>query len=254
VDAPGATELLPGVWTAKSGTPEFEVRSVAVLGSRRMLVFDTLLRPTDMSAFAGLAADREVVTVYSHADWDHVWGTAGLPARGGIVVAHAACAERFVAEVPGTLAERREAEPGEWDDVELVAPTVLFERTHVIDLDPWTIELHHLPGHTTDSIVAWLPEAGVLLGGDAVEDPWPLAGDEALPLGPWIEALERWLAEPGLVTVVPAHGPVQGPELLGRNIAYLRALRDGVPYAIPEGTDPFYVEHYERDRARYADR
>jgi len=243
-------ELLPGVWTAEVVLPEFAVRSVALLGRERMLVFDTLLHPPDMQPFAGLADGRQVVTVYSHADWDHIWGTAGLPHRGGEVVGHTACAERFRTEVPGTLEEKRAEEPGTWEDVELVPPTTLFEHRLVIELDPWTVELRHLPGHTRDSIVAWVPGVGMLLGGDSIEDPWPLS-EEGLPLRPWIEALERWLDESSLEIVIPSHGTIAGRELLERNISYLRALDEGRDYPVPDGTDTFYIEHHLRDRRRY---
>jgi glyoxylase-like metal-dependent hydrolase (beta-lactamase superfamily II) len=250
VSGPRVSELLPGVWTSEVVLPEFGVRSVALLGRERMLVFDTLLRPSDMQPFAGLAGGREIVTVYSHADWDHIWGTAGLPHLGREVVGHTACAERFRTEVPGTLGEKRAAEPRVWDDVELVPPTTLFGHRLEIDLDSWTVQLHHLPGHTRDSIVAWVPQLGLLLGGDAVEDPWPLS-EEGLPLSPWIESLERWFDEPSLELVIPSHGTIAGRELLNRNILYLRALGDGRPYPVPEGTGPFYGEQYERDRQRY---
>lgn len=250
MSAPRVTEILPGIWVAEVATRDFEVRAVALLGSSRMLVFDTLLRPSDMHPFAELAAGREVVTVYSHADWDHVWGTAGLPGRGGEIVAHEACAARFAVDVPATLEQRRAEEPGVWDDVELVVPTTLFETSLALEIDPWTVELRHTPGHTRDSLVAWVPEAGALLGGDTVEEPWPLS-EEGLALGPWIASLERWVCEPALSTVIPSHGPVSGRELLERNIEYLTALRDGRAYRVPEGTDGFYREHYERDRLRY---
>lgn len=247
---PRLTEILPGICAAEVSLPGFEVRSVALLGRERMLVFDTLLRPGDMRPFADLAGGRELVTVYSHADWDHIWGTAGLPARGGEVVSHASCVERFRTDVPETLARRRAEEPRAWDDVELIAPATFFEHSLVLDVDPWTVELHHSPGHTRDSIVAWIPGAGVLLGGDVVEDPWPLAG-KGLPLEPWIAALRRWESEPELRIVVPSHGDVTGPELPRRNADYLEALRDGRDYPIPEGTGPFYVEHYRHDQLRY---
>ena len=250
MSTPRVTEIRPGIWAAELATRDFEVRAVALLGSSRILVFDTLLHPSDMHPFADLAEGREVVTVYTHADWDHVWGTAGLPGRGGEVVAHEACAERFAVEVPATLEQRRSEEPGVWDDVELVVPTTLFETSLALGLAPWTVELHHCPGHTRDSVVAWIPEAGVLLCGDAVEDPWPLS-EEGLALDPWIASLERWLCEPALSTVIPSHGPISGRELLERNIDYLTALRDGRDYPVPVGVDPFYVEHYERDRQRY---
>ena len=250
MSAPRVAEILPRVWTAEVVLPEFAVRSVALLGRGRMLVFDTLPRPSDMRPFADLAGDREIVTVYSHADWDHIWGTAGLPDRGGTVVAHAACAERFRTEVPVTLEEKLATEPGVWEDVELVPPSSTFDCAHTIDLDPWTVQLHHLPGHTRDSIVAWVPEIGMLLGGDAVEDPWPLS-EEGLPLRPWIEALERWFDEPSLELVIPSHGTIAGRQLLKGNISYLRALDERRDYPVPDGVDPFYIEHHERDRRRY---
>lgn len=247
---PRLIEVVPGLWAAEVTLPDFCVRSVALLGRERMLVFDTLLSPSDMLPFAELAAGRGIVTVYSHADWDHIWGTGGLPGRGGEVVGHATCAQRFGADVPGTLEERRAEEPGEWDDVDLIAPTTLFEDSLVLDIDPWRVELHHAPGHTRDSIVAWIPDAGVLLGGDAVEEPWPLAG-EGLALAPWIATLRRWESEPGVRTVIAAHGAIGGPELLRRNAEYLEALREGRDYRVPEGTDPFYLDHYHRDQLRY---
>jgi glyoxylase-like metal-dependent hydrolase (beta-lactamase superfamily II) len=250
VNGPRLTEVAPGIWSAEVALPGFEVRSVALVGNDRMLVFDTLLHASDMYQFAELAQGREVVTVYSHADWDHIWGTAGLPDRGGEVVAHVTCAERFGSDVPATLAEKRAAEPGTWDDVELIAPTVVFEESLVIDLEPWTVELHHLPGHTRDSIVAWVPAAGILLGGDAVEDPWPLAEGQ-LPIEQWSSGLRRWAGEPCLHTVLASHGAVAGPEILLRNAEYLDALVEGREYPVPEGTDPFYVEHYRLDRERY---
>lgn len=250
MNRPRLTEVMPGLWTAEVQLPDFAVRSAALLGRERMLVFDTLLRPSDMLAFAELAEGRAVVTVYSHADWDHIWGTAGLPGRGGEVVGHVTCAHRFSADVPGTLAKMQAEEPGAWDDVELIAPTTLVEDSLLLDLGPWTVELHHAPGHTRDSVVAWIPDAGVLLGGDAVEEPWPLAGD-GLALGPWIATLRRWESEPGLRSVIPAHGAIGGPELLRRNAEYLEALRDGRDYPVPEGTAPFYVDHYHHDQLRY---
>ena len=51
-------------------------------------------------------AGRRLVVVYSHADWDHVWGTAGLTYRDATIVGHARCLERFDADVPVTLEPR----------------------------------------------------------------------------------------------------------------------------------------------------
>lgn len=217
---PRVSELLDGVWTAEVPLGDIEARSVLVLGERRALVFDTLLHPGDMAPFSELIGDREPITLYSHADWDHVWGTAGLPERGGVVIGHAACAERFEAEVPAELARFRAKEPGVWDDVELVAPTRTFTGMLRLDIAPWTVELHHLPGHTRDSVVAWVPQLGLLLGGDAIEDPEPCL-DAAAGLPAWAAGLRAWAARPELRIAVPAHGAVGDRELLARNAAWL---------------------------------
>lgn len=48
-------------------------------GRRRALVWDTLSHPRDMAGWLPLISPLELVIVYSHADWDHIWGTAGPP-------------------------------------------------------------------------------------------------------------------------------------------------------------------------------
>lgn len=220
---PCVRELLPGVWTLEVPLDDIEVRSVLLLGERRALVFDTLLHPGDLAPFTALIGQHELVTVYSHADWDHVWGAAGLPGCGGLVVGHAACLDRFNGDVPVELARHRAAEPAVWDDVELIAPTTTFAETLHLDVAPWTVELHHLPGHTRDSIVAWVPQLGLLLGGDAIEDPTPCL-DVAAGLASWAAALRAWATRPELRMAVPAHGAVSDGELLARNATYLEGM------------------------------
>ena len=134
--------------------------------------------------------DRQLVVVYSHADWDHVWGTGGLPA-GIPIIAHASCRQRFDDDVPLYLAEYQRKTPGRWDEVTLVPPTITFADSLAIDLGGVTVELSHLPGHTEDCLVAFVPEWGVLLAGDTVETPFPLL-DETLPVQPWIDRLAGW--------------------------------------------------------------
>lgn len=242
MDRPEITQIAEGVRVARVAYPDFDVRATLLLGSSRALVFDTLFRPSQMESFADLIGDRELITVYSHADWDHVWGTAGLPDSGGEVVGHVECARRFEAEVPRTLAAKIADTPGEFDEVALIAPSVVFEDRMRIDVEPWTVDLVSLPGHTPDSVVAWVPELGLLLGGDAIEDPWPFPG-KGLPIEPWIASLEQWAEEPRLKTVVPSHGPISDRSLIDRNIEYLRSVLDGTEYRAPEGTGTYYLEN-----------
>jgi glyoxylase-like metal-dependent hydrolase (beta-lactamase superfamily II) len=67
------------IWTAEVALREYDVRGALVLGDGHALVWDTLSHPRDMHPYLALIADVDLVVAYSHADWDHIWGTAGLP-------------------------------------------------------------------------------------------------------------------------------------------------------------------------------
>jgi len=274
VSAPRLSEPRPGLWTVEVDAPGFAVRAAVLLGRDRALVWDTLCRPSDMEPVRGLLAGREPVVVYSHADWDHVWGTAGLEAVRA-VIAHEGAALRLAQHGQAELDAQRALEPGRYDAVRLVHPTETFAATRTLDLgapEPirraapppapaeagqahapaggeLRVVLHALPGHTPDSAVAWLPHLGVLLAGDAVETPLPEVNDAAL-VPDWIRALEGWAAEPGLELVVPSHGAIGGPELLLRTAEYLRGLLAGRTEA-PEDTpaEGFYREVHTRNVA-----
>lgn len=232
-------EFRPGLWLTELQLEEFAVRGAVLLGNQRAAVWDTLSHPRDMQPVAQLLARRDFVLIYSHADWDHVWGTAGLLFSDKMIWAHAHCLARFLNEVPVELHEKQTAEPGKWDEVVLAPPTHVFEAAQPFDLGGVTLTLHHLPGHTRDSIVGFVPEWGVLLAGDSVETPFPLL-NAASPLDLWSAALQRWAADERVQHVIPAHGEIGGRELLRQNLAYLRGLREGAAVVPPAGLDPFY--------------
>lgn len=232
-------EFRPGLWLTELQLEEFAVRGAVLLGRQRAAVWDTLSHPRDMQPVAQLLARRDFVLIYSHADWDHVWGTAGLPFSDKMIWAHAHGLTRFAQELPAELQEKQTAEPGKWDEVVLVPPTHVFAAAQSFDLGEATLMLHHLPGHTRDSIVGFVPEWGVLLAGDSVETPFPLL-NAASPLGLWSAALQRWAEDERVQHVIPAHGEIGGRELLRQNLAYLRGLREGAALDPPAGWDPFY--------------
>jgi len=218
-------ELRRGLHVLEAQVDEFDVRSAVVTGSAGALVWDTLAHPEQMRSVAALVEGRVVTVAYSHADWDHVWGGSALPAVGEIV-AHEDCAGRFRHEVPEELARRRAVEPGRWKEVQLRPPTRTFSDTLDLHLGGVTVRLSHLPGHTSDCCVAWIPALGVLLAGDTVETPLPMLNDGAA-IPAWLGGLRRWEEEASLELVVPAHGRIGGPELLAETRAYLEALEHG---------------------------
>jgi len=120
--------LQPDIWLTQVTLDDFDVRGALILGGTRVVVWDTLSHPRDMRLFEPLIGDRDIVIVYSHADWDHIWGTAGLPHDRARIIGHAGCGDRFASDVPAVLGRKRAAEPGRWDDVVLVPPTETFER------------------------------------------------------------------------------------------------------------------------------
>lgn len=234
-------EFRPGLWLTELDLPEFAVRGAVIAGGQRTVVWDTLSHPSDMAPVHPLVENQETVIVYTHADWDHVWGTAGLDYNERAIIGHAECLARFSTDVPLTLEKKQTAEPGVWDAVVLVAPNLIFQDEWPFDLGGVTLTLHHLPGHTEDCLVGFIPEWGVLLAGDTVETPFPVIPADS-PLDQWIAALEKWAQDERVQTVIPAHGPIGGRELIERNLTYLQAIRDQRQPAVPAELDDFYRE------------
>lgn len=221
----------------------FDVRSAVLPGDAGTVVWDTLAHPDQMAPARALVRARPSTVVYSHADWDHAWGTCGL-ADVEEVVAHEASLARFKSDVPEELARRRASDGPVWDAVRLIAPTRTFAASLTLEMGSTTLELHALAGHTPDSIVGFVPDWGVLLAGDAVETPLPVVNDPR-SVGGWISGLEAWMADSRVKVVVPSHGPVGGPELLDRTAAYLRALVQGRRARPAADLSPFYRETHE---------
>ncbi|GAB1410494.1 hypothetical protein MASR1M90_16480 [Desulfovibrionales bacterium] len=219
---------------------DFLVRCSVLHGDRRTVIWDTLTRPQDMAPVLRACSSQAPLVVYSHADWDHVGGTAVF-APDTLVMAHRSCLARFQDDVPQTLRALRTNEPGLWDDVRLIEPNVLFDTRLDLDLGGVTLELHHLPGHTADAIVGFVPQWGLLLAGDAVELPCPCVPHEP-DLVSWISGLTQWLHHPGLRRVLPSHGPSGGSEVVAQTIAYLQGLLHGRPVPMPADLPTFYSQ------------
>ena len=249
---PEITFLRPGVWLVEADLEDFQVRGAVVAGTKRAVVWDTLARPEDMCGVAELIPDLPLSVVYSHGDWDHVWGTGGLSRHPDEIISHCVCLERFLCELPATLEETKKDDPRAYEEVLLVPPSRTFESSLTLELGGATLELHHLPGHTPDTVVGFIPEWGLFLAGDAVETPFPFL-NPGTPAQAWGESLEDWshrLETTGMDSIViPSHGPIGGPELLRENARYLQDLLTGRPPSIPEDLTEFYRETHDANQA-----
>lgn len=239
-------EFRPGLWLTELHLDDFDVRGVVIIGEKMAVAWDSLSHPRDMQPVRALLAQKDWQLVYSHADWDHVWGTAGLSFQNKIITAHKHCLARFSDDVPRELQEKQADDPDKWSEVVLVPPTQIFETEFSIDLGNVTLILHHLFGHTHDCIVGFIPEWGVLLAGDTVETPLPVINPES-PLDDWIAALQKWGNDARVKHVIPAHGTVGGRELIWHNVLYLQNLRNDTPIQLPENMDDFYRETHQEN-------
>ncbi len=239
-------ELIPKLWIYQAQSRDIEVRTVVVLGEKQAAVWDTLTHPFDLAGLAPLIADKPFHVIYSHADWDHIWGTGGFANRPLDIVAHDECLRRFGDDVPKTLQRMQLEQPGKWDGIRLLPPNLTFSSFLALDLGGLTLELHHLPGHTIDCIIGWIPQWGVLLGGDAIETPLPVVNNSQLLSG-WLAALETWAAKEEVKHAIPSHGSLKGRESLDRTLAYLRALTSDRKFDLPRKLDDFYRETHQKN-------
>ena len=239
-------EIRPNLWIYTAPAADMEVRGALVIGERQAVVWDTLTHPRDISPLTAILGDRPLHVVYSHADWDHCWGTSGIQRSPLSIIGHDHCRHRFETEVPQTLKDMQAAEPGKWDEVRLLSPTLTFDTRMYLDLGGVTLELHHLPGHTLDTIVGWIPEWGVLLGGDAIETPLPVVNSRT-PLEAWLTALQAWAGAPGLNRAIPAHGAANGRDALEQTVAYLASLCGDQDVQLPKILTKFYRETHQKN-------
>lgn len=218
-------------------TDEFPVRSVLIEGEHLQLLWDTLTHPRDLKPLR-LAPEKPCLVVYSHADWDHIQGTAAV--NNALVIGQRECARRFEHEAPRTLRTLQAGAPGMWDDVRLIAPAITFDKRLDIDLGGCVAHLRHLPGHTPDSITAFIPRLRLLLAGDAAELPCPCVPPDC-DLKAWIQGLKHWADHDGVRHVIPSHGAPGGREILMRTMDYLNTLRAGILPPPPRDAGKFYA-------------
>ena len=95
----------------------------------------------------------------------------------------------------------------EGSSMKVETPNLTFESEVSLDLGKREVRLWHLGrGNTAGDVVAFVPDASVLMTGDLVVLPTPYSYGSYL--GEWIGVLKK-LKETGAETIIPGHGPVQ---------------------------------------------
>jgi cyclase len=185
-----------------------------IVGSDSVVAIDTCFTEKRSrwfyDAVRKTAGDKPIRTlVNTHHHGDHTHGNyVFLPAA--TIIGHEKCREEVIATGHAT----KGMFPGvDWGEIVVAPPVVTFEDRLNLYVDDLRVELIFVgPAHTTNDIVAWIPERKVLFAGDIVFNegtPFAMMGS----VGGWLEALERLKALP-IETIVPGHGPVCGPAVL----------------------------------------
>ncbi len=173
--------------------------------------------------------------VNTHHHGDHTFGNYLFDSA--TIVGHTQCREMVLRE---GLAAQSLFRGVEWGGITLTAPTVTFEEKLEVWVDELKIELIFVgPAHTTNDIVAWIPERKVLFTGDVVFHggmPFALAGS----IGGWLDALAR-LRVLGAETIVPGHGAICGPEVFDDLAEYLELVLDAARRGVAANLEPLEV-------------
>jgi cyclase len=106
-----------------------------------------------------------------------------------------------------------------------------------------------MPAHTTSDSIFWMPDQSVLFAGDLLFNggtPFVLGGS----LKGAMEAL-RALESLAAKTIVPGHGPICGPEVIGQVLGYLRFVEDLARRAVDAQISPLEAA-LEADLGDYA--
>ena len=175
--------------------------------------------------------------IYTHQHFDHVMGSAFLSRRtiayqgaiSGIRQLETNLAREITLFFPDLYQERKEM----FDHLEIVLPQITFSHELRLHMGDRTLELIFVGGHSSASIVIYVPEDRVLFAGDnIVNGIRPVTAN--CRFGSWIDMLRR-VQEMKPDTIVPGHGEICGLEVAQKLRTYFETMRDRVRSLVTAG-------------------
>ena len=254
-DAPPVTaEVSDGIYAYLQPDGSWYINNTGfITGRQGVISIDTCSTERRTRAYldAIAAVSRQPVRtlVNTHHHGDHTYGNCLLP--GATIVGQARCRDEVIASgPPANLGIWTEVD---WGDLEVAPPFLTFETAVTLWADELRCEIRYVgtPAHTTNDSIIHIPERSVLFAGDLLFNggtPFLLMGS----ITGAIEVLEQVVAPLGAKTIVPGHGPVGGPELIGEVLGYLRFVQDTARRGRDAGLSPLDAAR-QTDLGRYAD-
>ncbi len=214
-----------------------QVTAGLIVTDQGCILIDTLPFPEETAQIAAtvraLSPDGVRLLVFTHYHSDHTYGAYQFP--GATVVSHVLTRDLLIEKGVDALATAKSQAP-ELAEVDLVLPSVVFGSGGLtLHLGNKTLQLFHSPGHTPDSIAAYVVEDKVLFASDTVL-PVPTIFDGDLNV--LITSLKR-LKKMSLESVVQGHGEVilrgEVNGHIDQGVAYLNKIEKLASRAIAEG-------------------
>lgn len=208
-----------------------------IVGERSATVIDST--GTEARARAFHAAVRSVtekpvsMLVNTHSHGDHTHGNFVFTPETAII-GHDRCRREILAAGNAGMALFPMVDFG---DCPVEPPTITFRDRLSVYIDKLEVQLIFVgPAHTTNDIIAWIPERSLLFAGDVVFNggtPFALGGS----VGGWLDALDTMEAL-APATIVPGHGRVCGPEILPKIRAYIEFVLENAAKGLEAGIAP----------------
>jgi cyclase len=203
---------------------------------------------TYLDAIARITTQPVRTLINTHHHGDHTHGNCLLPLA--TIIGHPRCREEVLNTPfppPAGLWSHVE-----WGVLHREPPFVTFDDHLTVWVDELRVELHAVPtpAHTTNDIVAWVPERSVLFAGDLLF----VGGTPFVPMGSVsgsLRALE-WLRSFQARVLVPGHGPVCEPSAIDDVHSYLEFVQATAARGKAQGLSPLEVAR-QTDLGRFAD-
>jgi cyclase len=140
----------------------------------------------------------------------------------------------------------------EWGDLHPEPPFVTFDDHLTVWVDDLRVELHAVPtpAHTTNDVIAWIPDRSVLFTGDLLF----VGGTPFVPMGSVSGSLRAlaWLRSFNAQLLVPGHGPVSNATAIDGVEAYLRFIQHTATRGKSAGLSPLALA-LQTDLGAYAE-
>ena len=207
IPPPSIEEVSPGVFAYIQLDGSWCLNNIAfITEGRGVTVFDatsTERRTRDLTAAIARTSDKPVSTlVNTHSHLDHTFGNYVFGPE-VTIVGHELCREEIVEAGEGMIAGAQALFPSvAFGEIEIVPPMLTFDDEITLYAGDLAVHLEHVgPAHTTNDVIAWIPERRLLISGDIIfNQGTPFAAGGSI-IG-WLQTLEE-IRDLGAETLIP---------------------------------------------------